>query len=144
MCIDLFLYIFISACLLKCAASVPQKLNDFFSVTFNAAWSPLRAWTNWWSNPASGANTPHGRYSVCSGFCMTFASFHCYFASLCSHPVSSRAHFAYLCSFFQGFLGFFFWSLIVHLNKMPSTSVDTCIRQISGCPPSSRTDGLIN
>lgn len=39
---------------------------------------------------------------------------------------------------------FFFWSLIVHLNKIPSTSVDTCIRQISGCPPSSRTDGLIN
>lgn len=74
---------------------------------------------------------------------MTFASFHCYFASLCSHSFSSPSHFAYLCSFFQGFF-FFFCSLIVHLNKIPSTSVDTCIRQISGCPPSSRTDGLIN
>lgn len=45
---------------------------------------------------------------------------------------------------FRFFFCFFFWSLIVHLNKIPSTSVDTCIRQISGCPPSSRTDGLIN
>lgn len=131
---------------MKCAASQAKWFFFFFwgckCIMLKAVRPFLRARTNWRSDPASGANTPHDGRGVCSGFCMTLHHFivvlHLsvliYFF-LCSFCIS-------LLCFFQ--ISFFFWSLIAHLNKIPATSCfrQTCVRQISDCPPSRWNIGL--